>query len=381
MAAALTRPDPEVLVLHSASPGERRTALLRGGVLEEAWIERPARPDGVGDILLGRVTARVPALSGVFLALPGEETGFLPDAQGGEAVSDGDCIAVRVVRGAQGGKGPRLDRKLPKDLDLPSPLRGPPRLLQQGPAALERLARAFPKAGLRTDSAGAVQMLRSLGAERVSLSPAPVFDGEMEEAFDALARPEVPLPGGGRLLIHPTPALVAIDVDTGTATGRDRAAQARVNEAALAEAARQIRLRRLAGPILIDLAGMAPKARSAFLPALREAARPDTQLRIMGLTALGLIECVRTRVHPPLHEITGQPPSPLTLGLAALRRVLDALRHRPGMRPALRAHPRVLAALREWPGALEEFEAMAALPLVLRPDAAIAFGEELAEDA
>ncbi|WP_145134645.1 ribonuclease E/G [Roseomonas gilardii] len=381
MAAALTRPNPEMLILHSVSPGERRTALLRDGVLEEAWIERPARPDGVGDILVGRVTARVPALSGVFLALPGEESGFLPDAQGGEGLSEGTHIAVRVVRGAQGGKGPRLDRKLPQGLDLPSPLRGPPRLLQPGPAAVERLAQAFPKAMLRTDSAETVPMLRSLGAARVSLSPEPVFDGELEEAFDALARPEVLLPGGGRLLIHPTPALVAIDVDTGAATGRDRAAQARVNEAALAEAARQIRLRRLAGPILIDLAGMAPKARGAFLPALREAARPDTQLRIMGLTALGLIECVRTRVHPPLHEITGQPPIPLTLGLAALRRVLRALRHQPGLRPALRAHPRVLAALREWPGALEEFEAMAALPLVLRPDAAIAFGEELAEDA
>ncbi|SUE43464.1 ribonuclease E/G [Roseomonas gilardii] len=376
---------PEMLILHSASPGERRTALLRDGVLEEAWIERPARPDGVGDILVGRVTARVPALSGVFLALPGEKSGFLPDAQGGvqggEGVSEGTHIAVRVVRGAQGGKGPRLDRKIPRGLDLPSPLRGPPRLLQPGPAAVERLAQTFPKAVLRTDSAETVRALRPLGVERLSLATEPVFGEDLEEAFDALARPEVPLPGGGRLLIHPTPALVAIDVDTGAATGRDRAAQARVNEAALAEAARQIRLRRLAGPILIDFAGMAPKARGAFLPALREAARPDTQLRIMGLTALGLIECVRTRVHPPLHEITGQPPTPLTLGLAALRRVLRALRHQPGLRPALRAHPRVLAALREWPGALEEFEAMAALPLVLRPDAAIAFGEELAEDA
>ena len=364
MAAALTHPNPDMLILHSVSPGERRTALLRDGVLEEAWIERPARPDGVGDILVGRVTARVPALSGVFLALPGEESGFLPDAQGGEGLSEGAHIAVRVVRGAQGGKGPRLDRKLPKGLDLPSPLRGPPRLLQPGPAAVERLAQTFPKAVLRTDSAETVQALRPLGAQRLSLATEPVFGEDLEEAFDALARPEVPLPGGGRLLIHPTPALVAIDVDTGAATGRDRAAQARVNEAALAEAARQIRLRRLAGPILIDLAGMAPKARGAFLPALREAARPDTQLRIMGLTALGLIECVRTRVHPPLHEITGQPPMPLTLGLAALRRVLRALRHQPGLRPALRAHPRVLTALREWPGALEEFEAMAALPLV-----------------
>ena len=356
------------LILVSASPGERRTALLRDGVLEEAWVERPARPDGVGDLHLGRVTARVPALSGVFVALEGEESGFLPDAQGGEGLSEGDLRAVRVVRAAQGGKGPRLDRKVPAD----APTTGPVRRLARGPGAPLRLGRAHPQAAVLCEAAAdAVPLRAALGAERVTLRPGPVFDEAVEAAFDALASPEVPLPGGGRLLIQPTAALTAIDVDTGTATGRDRAAQRRVNEAALAEAARQIRLRRLAGPILLDLAGMPAGARAGFLPALKAAAKPDGLLRILGTTGLGLIEMVRTRVHPPLHEVLGQPPSPLTHGLAALRRAAREAAARPGARLALRAHPAVLGAL---PEAL-------AGALLLRPDATLPPGEERIEDA
>ncbi|MFT8243269.1 ribonuclease E/G [Roseomonas sp. BN140053] len=368
----MTGSVPQILV--SVSPGERRTALLRDGVLEEAWVERPARPDGVGDLHLGRVTARVPALSGVFVALADGESGFLPDAQGGAGLSEGDHRPVRVLRAAQGGKGPRLDTKVPDGL----PRAGPVRLLARGPTAPLRLARAYPQATLRCDDGREVAALRAaLDPSRPVLLPGPAFDDATEAAFDALASPEVPLPGGGRLLIHPTPALVAIDVDSGSAAGRGEGAHRRLNEAALAEAARQIRLRRLAGPILIDLAGMAATARAGFLPALRAAARPDPLLRILGTTALGLIETVRTRVHPPLHEVLGFPPSPLTQGLAALRRAGREAAARPGARLALRAHPHVLAALRALSGALEE----AGNALALRPDPALAPGQEVIEDA
>ena len=54
MAAALT-------IVVSAAPGERRTALLRDDALLEAWVERPGRPDGVGDLHRGRITALAPA--------------------------------------------------------------------------------------------------------------------------------------------------------------------------------------------------------------------------------------------------------------------------------------------------------------------------------
>ena len=41
----------EALILAEASPGEVRTALLLAGRLMEAWVERPARPDGVSLLL------------------------------------------------------------------------------------------------------------------------------------------------------------------------------------------------------------------------------------------------------------------------------------------------------------------------------------------
>ncbi|MFC0409806.1 ribonuclease E/G [Roseomonas elaeocarpi] len=366
------------LILHSASPGERRTALLRGDMLEDFAVERPARPDGVGDLHLGRVGARVPALSGIFVTLAGEESGFLPDNQGGEGLSEGQAAVVRILRAAQGGKGPRLDRKVPRDVAA----EGPPRRLRRGPPAVERLAASHPAAAIRTDDPETAATLRAAGlGDRVTLARrGTLFEDAVEAAIERLLGHEVPLEGGGRLLIHPTPALVAIDVDTGAAT-RDRGAQRRVNEAALREAARQIRLRQLAGPILIDLAGLAPAARAEFVPALKSAAGGDRLLRILGTTALGLIETVRTRVHPPLHEVLGLPPTPLSHGLAALRRALREAESRPGAALALRAHPAVLRATEALDGTLEEYRRWTARALALRPDPALLPGEEVIEDA
>jgi Ribonuclease G/E len=109
----------EALILVEASPGEVRTALLLGGVLTEAWVERPARPDGVGDLQRGRVLAISASMSGAFVALAGNETGFLPESAASaprqpikKAVQEGQILGLRVTRAAQAGKGPRLSALL-----------------------------------------------------------------------------------------------------------------------------------------------------------------------------------------------------------------------------------------------------------------------------
>ncbi|MDI3308848.1 MAG: ribonuclease E/G [Acetobacteraceae bacterium] len=379
-------------ILASVSPGEIRVALLRDDVLEEAWVERPARPDGVGDLHRARVTALAPAMAGAFLALADGATGFLPESEAGptrqpigKSVHEGQILPVRVTRAAQGGKGPRVTARLtPEEMALAAAApSGVPRLLARGPGAALRLASAHPRTPVITDGPALAARLRAaLGPARVTLQHGPVFDDALEAEFELLAGPDVPLPGGGRLLIHPTPALTALDVDAGTAAGtRDTRAQMRVNEAAVAEAARQIRLRNLAGPILLDLAGLKPKRREALAVPLRAALAPDPLARLLGLGPLGLFEILRQRIHPPLHEVLGWPPSPLTYGLAALRRAVREAGTRPGRRLALRAAPSVLAALRGMPEALEDAAALAGHPLNLRPDPLLPLGGEVIEES
>ncbi|MFC3126451.1 ribonuclease E/G [Pseudoroseomonas globiformis] len=361
------------LILASASPGELRTALLVDGELQGAHIEREDDPEGLGDLHLGRLAARAPAMGGAFVALVGGVTGFLPDSEGAKGRSEGEWLPVLVTRTAQGGKGPRLSLR-----PGAAPPQGPLRLLSPGPEAPARLAAQHPGASVQTDSPALAARLRAMPRlrDRVTLLRGSAFDDAVEEEFAILEQAEVPLPGGGRLSLHPTPALVAIDIDAGgLAGGRDAAAHRALNGRALSEALRQIRLRHLSGAILIDMAGLAIARRQDLLPGLAAEAERDPLLRLLGLTGLGLVELQRRRVHRPLHETLGQPLSPLTRVLAALRRGASAARHAPGAAMELRAAPAVVAALRQAPAALAAFEA-AAGPLRLRPDPLCAAGEE-----
>jgi Ribonuclease G/E len=358
----------ETLILVEASPGEVRTALLRGGVLTEAWVERPARPDGVGDLQRGRVLAISAAMSGAFIALAGNETGFLPESAASaprqpikNAVQEGQILGLRVTRAAQAGKGPRLSALLTEAeaARIAAAPAGAPRLVARGPSAAERLAALYPDAVIRIHGAALAARLRGAFGDRVVPSHSPVFDEVLEGEFASLAESSVPLPGGGVMHIQTTRALTALDVDSaGAGDGL-----ARFNESALPEIARQIRLRNLSGAILLDVAGLSPKRRQALLEPLRQALRPDALARLVGLTGLGLFEMVRDRIHPPLAEALH---SPLAEGLAALRQAVRDAAARPAQRLMLEARPEVISALRDLPGALEDYAALAGHALELQ---------------
>jgi Ribonuclease G/E len=299
----------------ASGPGEARIAVLRDGVLTEYAIWRRGSPDGVGDVHRGRVIRPVPAMAGAFVAIAGGE-GFLPDSEGAKGLTEGTILPVRVTRAAQGGKGPRLSAQGIE----PIPPDGPVTLLRPGADPITRLAAAWPDAPMRTDDPALLARLRADFGDRIRLDR-DVFDDAVLAEIDALADTDVMTPGGTRLAFHPTPALVAIDVDAGagiaergSASGRHRG----INQAVIPELVRQIRLRNLSGAILVDFAGMAARKRAALGPALSAALALDpSRPRLLGFTALGLAEIVRPRVYPPLHEVLRQP---LTDGLAALRR-------------------------------------------------------------
>lgn len=357
-------------ILAASSPGEVRVAAERDGTLVDYALWRPGAPDGVGDLYRGRVIARVPAMAGAFVALGGAE-GFLPDSENPRHLTDGAPLGVRITRAAQGGKGPRLTAALTAEEQHLADS-GAPGLVRRGPGAVERLAAQYSEAPVLVDDPALLARLRPVLGGRLTRA-APVFDDALEAAVAALAEPEVVLPNGVRVSIHPTPALVAIDMDAACAVA-ERGGKAErhfaLNRGALPGLAAQIRLRNLSGAILIDFAGLSGRRRSSLGSALAEALSTDPlRPRLLGFTALGLAEIVRPRICPPLHELLR---GPHAAGLAALRAVMRQASADPGRIPAVRAAPGVVRALRDDPVALPELAHRLGRPVALRSDPALA---------
>ncbi len=359
-----------VTVLAACAPGEVRAAARDDGDLLDYAIWRPGAPDGVGDLHRGRVVARVPALAGAFVAIDGSD-GFLPDSEGAADLTEGAVIGVRVTRAAQNAKGPRLTARLSAE-DQARVGTGRPALIRRGPGAVEWLAARYPEAPVRADDPALVAALRPALGERIAFAAGPAFDDSLEADIAALAGPDAPLPGGGRLTIHPTPALTAIDLDAGGAAGGREgkgAAHRALNAAALPVLAKHIRLRNLSGAILVDWAGLSPRRRAALGPALHGALASDPlRPRLLGFTALGLAEIVRARIHPPLHEMLS---GPHAAGLAGLRRLVTEVVSDPSRPRALRAAPAIVAALHADAVARDDVARLTGRPLMLRSDPAL----------
>jgi ribonuclease G len=128
--------------------------------------------------------------------------------------------------------------------------------------------------------------------------PAGLFDlNDLDDAIAALAEPRVALAGGGSLVIEPTEALTAIDVNAGPEGNLLSA-----NLAAAAEIARQLRLRHIGGIVVIDFISMSrERDRDQVMDALTAAVADDpSQTYIVPMSPLGLVEMTRERRGPGL---------------------------------------------------------------------------------
>ncbi|MCB8875048.1 ribonuclease E/G [Acidisoma silvae] len=316
---------------------------MRGEAALDTAIERPGGPLGIDDRIVGRVTTVVPAMAGAFVALPGSEPdGFLPDTAGAAGLGEGAYLALRVTRGPQGGKGCRL-AALPEQ--PPDAAEGPPRVLARGPGAVEKLAHLHPDAAILVDRPGLAAILPQALRPRVSVGLGDE-SALAQSLWAGLADSEVILPNGARFTITPTPALTAIDVDTGSATAEKRGkkdAQLALNRAVIPTILRHIRLRHLAGAILVDPAGLPQRQRPMLADVFHAGLATDPLgAKFLGFSALGLGEIQRQRRAPPLHELlTGDHAE----GLAALAALAEILESRPAARDKLAVSPAVLGAI------------------------------------
>jgi ribonuclease E len=169
------------------------------------------------------------------------------------------------------------------------------------------------EAGYRT-AKDFMKMIMPSHAKNVKLyqEPMPLFARyQVESYLAAMFNPTVQLPSGGYIVIGITEALVAIDINSGRATreGSIEETALKTNLEAAAEIARQLRLRDLAGLIVIDFIDMEERKNNAAVEKmLKDKLKHDrARIQVGRISGFGLLEMSRQRLRPGMLEATTQP--------------------------------------------------------------------------
>jgi len=164
-------------------------------------------------------------------------------------------------------------------------LSGPPELLVDGPSAHDLAFRDW------LDPA----------VDDADTDPESFGRHGVTEALDALRSPRVALEAGAHMMLEPTRALVAVDVNTGPDTSP--AASLKANIAAARDPPRQLRLRGLGGQVVVDFAPMPKRDRHILDQVMKAAFKAEGETNLAGWTTLGLYELTRKRDRLPLTEL------------------------------------------------------------------------------
>jgi len=203
------------------------------------------------------------------------------------------------------------------------------------------------------------------------------IDRELEKAM----RPKVWLKSGGYLVVNPTEALVAIDVNTGKFVGSTSLEDTvyRINLEAVREIARQLRLRDLGGIIVIDFIDMEDlDNRRALYDALAaELAKDPARTQLLPMSDIGLVQLTRKRTRPSLDRTlsrecpychgSGRIKALSTVCLEIRRELIAVAEREPESQVSLVVHPEVSHYLQgPYREVLRELEEMHGLQTILR---------------
>jgi ribonuclease E len=182
--------------------------------------------------------------------------------------------------------------------------------------------------------------------------PTPIFQRYgVEDQLTAMYQPVVQLKSGGYLVINPTEALVSIDINSGRSTREHNIEQTAyaTNLEAAAEIARQLRLRDMAGLIVIDFIDMEQSSHVRKVEkAMKDALKNDrARIQVGRISSFGLMEMSRQRLRTGVLEAstkacshcegTGLMRTASSAGLSALRIVEDEAARGRGDKILLRA--------------------------------------------
>src|SRR5690349_11076868 len=220
----------------------------------------------------------------------------------------------------------------------------------------------------------------------------PLFEAYgVEPVIEGMLNRRVDLPSGGYLMIDYAEALTVIDVNTGSFTGKGKAARledtiTKTNLEAAEEVVNQLRLRDIGGIIVIDFIDMArARNRDAVLKVLRKALDEDrTKTFVVEISPLGLVEMTRQNVTDGVREIMsktcptchgeGVVKSEETIAIETARHLRELVSEREAEAFLVRLNPKVTAwftadgarelhALEQETGRWFHFEGSEGLPL------------------
>ncbi|GGE93819.1 hypothetical protein GCM10011404_28560 [Sphingomonas prati] len=199
-----------------------------------------------------------------------------------------------------------------------------------------------------------MKLLSPAAAKKVKLyvDVVPLFQrGGVEEQLSAMYNPVVQLKSGGYLVINPTEALVSIDINSGRSTREHNIEQTALstNLEAANEIARQLRLRDMAGLVVIDFIDMESNGNNKKVErAMKEALKNDrARIQVGRISSFGLFEMSRQRIRTGVLEAstrtcphcdgTGLVRTASSAGLSALRMLEDEAARGRGSQLVLRA--------------------------------------------
>ncbi|HEX3423808.1 MAG TPA: Rne/Rng family ribonuclease [Sphingomicrobium sp.] len=201
---------------------------------------------------------------------------------------------------------------------------------------------------------GFMKLLMPSHVRRVKLhsETTPLFQRHgVEDQLSAMYQPIVQLKSGGYLVINPTEALVSIDINSGRSTREHNIEQTAYNTnlEAAQEIARQLRLRDMAGLIVIDFIDMEQSGHVRKVEkAMKDALKNDrARIQVGRISSFGLMEMSRQRLRTGVLEAstkacphcdgTGLMRTAASAGLSALRIIEDEAARGRGDRILLRA--------------------------------------------
>ena len=214
----------------------------------------------------------------------------------------------------------------------------------------------------------------------------PIFDEYGVQAeIDKALRPKVWLKSGGYLVINPTEALVAIDVNTGRyvgkRTGRLEDTIVKTNLEAVKEIVRQIRLRDLGGIIVLDLIDMEEKKnrQKVFQEVDKELRKDRSPSKALQVSDFGLVIVTRKRVKQSLERQLTEPcpycsgsgsiKSASTICYEILTEIKKIAPDLDGQGVILRVNPDIARALKEEESALlRDLQQTLGKPVTIKPD-------------